>query len=661
MLGGLSENSAFDNYRCNFTAYRYNHQGQLTRLTNALGQNTLLSYGGANCTNCSGIDQLTSLIDAKNQQTHFTYDPIGRLVGETDPLNQTTAFHYGAFPSPDAISTPDGITIGYTYDALRRLIQKSVPNLGETTFAYDSRGNVIAAANPSVSYALTYDGANRIVSVNDSRGYVINYQYDQAGNRTSTVFQPGTPDERNIVVDYDDNRRPVTLSSSAGTFEFAYDLLDRRTTLVYPNGVATAYGYHPKGGLLTNIDTPQVDLTIDYLEHDKVGNRKQRSENGVTTSYSYDETYRLTSAVTGASAENFTYDAVGNRESGPTIKDTADVAYEHDAGNRMLKGRKFDYAYDVRGNQRYRYLSADRSKFWEYTWDGENRLRQAALTLGGQVVRTLNFKYDPFGRRIEKQVSDTASTVTTSYVYDGEDIVFTTVNDGTATTTSHYVHGPGIDEPLAQITNGTSTYYHADALGSIVALTDASKNVVQRYSYDAFGMVTAQNPEFANAYTFTGREWDRELGLYYYRARYYDPMEGRFISRDPIGFAGGDVNLYAYTGNDPANRLDPYGESSLTPFEKALRALAKALGYAEKADTALDTAELVGDSLAMTCAETPEERRQRQRDMVVDLINIGVATPPFVDAVDKNKRNAVDIIVDRMNETDAVYKELFPE
>ena len=225
----------------------------------------------------------------------------------------------------------------------------------------------------------------------------------------------------------------------------------------------------------------------------------------------------------------------------------------------MLKGRKFDYAYDVRGNQRYRYLSADRSKFWEYTWDGENRLRQAALTLGGQVVRTLSFKYDPFGRRIEKQVSDTASTVTTTYVYDGENIVFTTVNDGTATTTSHYVHGPGIDEPLAMVVNGQSSYYHADGLGSIVALTDAAKNVIQRYGYDSFGMVTAENPEFGNFYAFTGREWDRELGLYYYRARYYDPMEGRFISRDPIGFAGGDVNTYGYVGNNPINYTDPLG------------------------------------------------------------------------------------------------------
>ncbi|WP_240746429.1 RHS repeat-associated core domain-containing protein [Trichloromonas acetexigens] len=231
---------------------------------------------------------------------------------------------------------------------------------------------------------------------------------------------------------------------------------------------------------------------------------------------------------------------------------------------RMLKGRKFDYAYDVRGNQRYRYLSADRSKFWEYTWDGENRLRQAALTLGGQVVRTLSFKYDPFGRRIEKQVSDTASTVTTTYVYDGENIVFTTVNDGTNTTTSHTIHGPGIDEPLAQITNGTSTYYHADGLGSIVALTDAAGQIVQRITYDAFGLPTATDPSFANSYAFTAREWDKELGLYYYRARYYDPMEGRFVSKDPIGFAGG-INVYAYVENNPVNLVDPDGRFAILP------------------------------------------------------------------------------------------------
>jgi RHS repeat-associated protein len=91
-----------------------------------------------------------------------------------------------------------------------------------------------------------------------------------------------------------------------------------------------------------------------------------------------------------------------------------------------------------------------------------------------------------------------------------------------------------------------------------------TQTIVQRYAYDAFGMVTASNPEFENAYTYTGREWDKEIGLYYYRARYYDPMEGKFISKDPIGFAGGDVNLYRYVQNRPINLADPSGLLSVT-------------------------------------------------------------------------------------------------
>lgn len=82
---------------------------------------------------------------------------------------------------------------------------------------------------------------------------------------------------------------------------------------------------------------------------------------------------------------------------------------------------------------------------------------------------------------------------------------------------------------------------------------------MQRYGYESFGMVTASDPAFENAYTYTGREWDKEIGLYYYRARYYDPMEGRFISKDPIGFSAGSTNLYSYTFDNPTNFADPSG------------------------------------------------------------------------------------------------------
>ncbi|NCP03637.1 MAG: RHS repeat-associated core domain-containing protein [Deltaproteobacteria bacterium] len=511
-------------------------------LQDALNQITALSYGEAGCPSCSGVDQLNSVTDAKSQQTSFSYDQLGRLVTATDPLGLATTYSYGATKNPTTKTAPDTTSISYTYDALQRLTQKTYPDATTATYGYDNRGNLTSAANASVSYIYVYDAANRLTSATDSRGFTIDYQYDAAGNRTSMTLQPGTPDEQVIGYTYDNVNRLSGMTSPAGAFSLGYDLLNRRTSLGYPNGVSAGYSYDPNSGWLNGIDYQNLGVGVAYPQFDAVGNRLARSEDGTTTSYGYDATYQLTQAKTGALEENFTYDAVGNRESGPTVKDTPAAAYAHDAANRMTQGRKFDYAYDARGNQTHRYLNATHTDYWQYTWDAENQLTQAQLVTDGVTLRTLNFKYDPFGRRIEKQVVDTLSTTTTRYIHDREDIVLQLVDDGTTSVMSRYVHGPGTDEPLALVKNGQSYYYHADGQGSVLALSDSSNSIIQRYKYDSFGALTAiQDTEFGNAYTYTGREWDREMGLYYYRARYYDPMEGRFISKDPIGFAGGGM------------------------------------------------------------------------------------------------------------------------
>jgi len=133
--------------------------------------------------------------------------------------------------------------------------------------------------------------------------------------------------------------------------------------------------------------------------------------------------------------------------------------------------------------------------------------------------------------------------------------IYTDPNNNTAKT--FYTHGPGTDEHLALERNGSFFYYHADGLGSITAITDQNEAVVQKYDYDSFGN-TSPATGFRNSYAYTGREYDQEAGLYYYRARYYDPMDGRFINKDPIGFRGG-INLYAYALNNPIRYRDPKG------------------------------------------------------------------------------------------------------
>jgi RHS repeat-associated protein len=183
-----------------------------------------------------------------------------------------------------------------------------------------------------------------------------------------------------------------------------------------------------------------------------------------------------------------------------------------------------------------------------FTWDFENRLTQAVVPGTG----TTTFKYDPLGRRIQKA----GPLGTTNYLYDGANIAGKV--DNTGNVLSRHAQGPGVDQPLAEFRSGTASYYAADGLGSITSLTNASGMTAATYGYDTFGNLSASSGSLTNTFRYTGREFDLETGLYYYRTRHYEPSLARFISEDPIRFLAG-VNFYAYTGNSPINRIDPSG------------------------------------------------------------------------------------------------------
>ena len=134
--------------------------------------------------------------------------------------------------------------------------------------------------------------------------------------------------------------------------------------------------------------------------------------------------------------------------------------------------------------------------------------------------------------------------------------------DGANVLQARYTHGPGIDEPIAVTKGGATYFYHQDGLGTVTDLTDSTGATAKSYSYDAYGNILESPGTIEQPYTYTGRELDSESGLYYYRARYYDPTSGRFLQKDPIGFLGKDVNLYRYADNDPVDLGDPGGLSS---------------------------------------------------------------------------------------------------
>ncbi|GFE56722.1 RHS repeat-associated core domain-containing protein [Geobacter sp. AOG1] len=548
----------------NTTTSTYNDEGQVLTSTDAQGNVTTYTYGTSGCTSCGGgVGKLTALTDAKGQTTNWQYDLLGRLTRETDPLQKNTAYQYDPAGNMILRTDANGVAISYGYDPLKRLTGKGYPDGSSLTYTYDTTGRIQTAANGNVSYTYAYDAAGRTTSVTDSRGYTTTYEYDQVGNRTKMTFQPGTADQRVTTYAYDDAGRLTGITSPAGTFTYGYDTLGRRTSLAYPNQVTASYGYDD-GGRLTSLTHAAGGNTIASFTYtlDKVGNRTSKAAAELET-YAYDLVYRLLT-VTATKPEVFSYDAVGNRQTGPGAKDTG---YLYNAGNQMTQGRRLAYGYDNAGNQTTRTVAGATDRSWTQSWDYENRLATVTMSKGAET-RIVTFLYDSQGRRTWKQLTTTvdgvAATSSWRYVYDNDNILLEIYTDPSgAVEKTFYTHGANVDEHLALERNGQFYYYHADGLGSVTTITDANHNVVQSYAYDSFGMVKPATG-FRNSYTYTGREWDKETGLYYYRARYYDPMEGRLISKDPISFAGGDVNLYGYVQNNPINYIDPTGLATVT-------------------------------------------------------------------------------------------------
>ncbi|MFZ3366734.1 MAG: RHS repeat-associated core domain-containing protein [Candidatus Sulfotelmatobacter sp.] len=217
------------------------------------------------------------------------------------------------------------------------------------------------------------------------------------------------------------------------------------------------------------------------------------------------------------------------------------VCASRDNGRLLITS---NHAYDANGNT----VTDPSGK--SYSWDFENRLTQAVVpgTNGG----TTTFRYDPFGRRIQKS----GPLGTTNYLYSGSNVL--NELNGSGNFIAAYTLGVGVDDPLAQLTSGTASYYEADGLGSLTSLSNATGSLAKTYTYDSFGNLAASTGTLNNSFQYTARESDSETNLYYYRARYYDPTIGRFVSQDPSGPSQGP-NLYAYVYNSPTGSVDPSG------------------------------------------------------------------------------------------------------
>lgn len=547
------------------TLIQCNSAGQPTSIKDALGHLTTLSYQGYD---------LQSVTDALNRTTLFTVDSLGRRVAVKDPLGNVTLARYDT--NDRVVQTTDGLNQSTTvsYDGNGSPIKMTLPSNAAISDTYDSRNRLLSqtdALNQTQSW--TYDGMGDVMTHTDRKKQVTMYSYDALDRRTLVSYADGSGTQRS----YDaGNRLTQLLDTTSGSLGWSYDGLDRAIQAVTPQG-AINYTYDALGRRTSM--TPATQAIVNYV-YDNANRLTSLSQGSDTVQFGYDAANRRTSLVLpNGVAMAYVYDAAnqltGINYSTPTQSALGSLAYGYDLGGQRVSKTggfatdvlpttstvksTFDlndrqtsfngqtFSYDANGD-----LTSDGSN--TYVW---NARQQLVKIMQGATVGA-SYTYDALGRRAAKTIGGTAA----QYLYDG----WNTVQETQGNTINPILTGLGIDERYARNDVTGRTYFLTDALGSTIALTDPTGAIRQQYSYDPYGKTTQTDNTtgFTNPYQYTGREADG-AGLYYYRARYYSPLLGRFISEDPIGFESGQLNFYAYVGNDPLDFIDPLGLSHFGP------------------------------------------------------------------------------------------------
>jgi RHS repeat-associated protein len=556
------------------TNFSYDSIGNLTAVTDPLTHRWTLAYNGAG--------QPVSLTDPLGNTTQFSY-AVGDFVGITDPLGHTQTRIIDNAGRLSALTDSLGNVSRYSYDSLNELTEVVDPLQGATKSSYDANGDLISvtdARNNVTRY--TYDTMNRLIGRTDPLSRAQSYEYDLAGNLTQFTDRRGKATKRS----YDALNRIISLTfGSESTITNAYDRGNRLTSALdsLSGGVARTYDGLDR---LTSETTPQGMVTYTY---DATGRRTSMNVSGqVKTSYAYDAANRLTKITQGGTSVSLTYDA-GNRRAVETLPNGVVVSYSYDRASR-LTGLTYTRGTTTLGNLIYTYDEAGRrtsvggsmarttlpESISSATFDAANELTKfdaVSLTYDangslisdgtnnyawntrGQLIQIsvgstpfASFQYDAFGRRQGKTVSG----LTTHFLYDGPNVVQELANSK-----ANLLTGLLADEVFSRTDAAGQRSFLTDALGSTLALTDPTGKIQNQYMYAPFGDTISSGSPSTNSFQYTGRENDG-VGLYFYRARYYNPTLQRFISEDPIEFAGG-VDLYQYAASSPTVYKDPFG------------------------------------------------------------------------------------------------------
>lgn len=607
------------------THLRYDSQGRRTSVTDALGNETTFTF------NLVG-QLLTTTFPATGQTGSGNSHSTNAYLYVGGPLTSTTFYTesntqiwqvtqtYGLEGESLSVSgSTEPVT--NTYDALYRLKTLKDANNNTTTYAYNSIGQVssITMAGSEVTQFTSYDNAGNLLQRIDGNGVTTNYVYDDPESLLTDIEYPATT-SLNVHFEYDAYGRRELMQDATGVHEYAYgnldELLSVTTTYTGLSAKTISYTYYPDGSR-ESMSTPAG--TFDY-SYDAVGRaasitnpfsettswtyqnnnwlQRQSLHNGATADYTYNALGQVTrllnkSGTTTISDYSLTYDGIGNRSSivasaVGTSSLNGTTTFTYNTKNELLEelttrygGYSDDFGYDSAGNpttflgltKTYNSNNQQTGTGFAYdangnpttyngvslSFDPDNRLTSSgsALTAG----------YTGDGLRAWKQ----AGSVTTYFLYDGSNPVVELDSSGNVIATNTFT-SQGL---VSRRVNSVSVLYVFDSEGNVAQRTDSSASVLSDHVFNAHGesLNTSLTEPFGYRARF-GYYTDNETSLQLMTNRYYDPATGRFLTRDPIGYAGG-INLYSYVGNNTTNLIDPIG---LNPASLALPWLGELVG-----------------------------------------------------------------------------------
>ncbi len=567
-------------------SYSYDSRGLLSSIVEGSGagsRTTSLTYNTAY--------ELTGVTDPLARTLGLAYDSAGRLTTQTLPGARTVTFAYDAAGNTTAITPPGRTAHSFAYTPIDQAASYTPPDLGSgstaTQYSYNTDRALTRKTRPDGQLVdITYDTAARISALGIARG-LLSYSYNATTDQLTGIT---APDGLGLSYSYDsDLLTGVTWSGAVvGSTAYTYNNDLRVTAESVNTASSVSYGYDVDGllsaagslalirnaqnGLRTGSTLGNVTDSLTYntlgeltnysasytttgiynaaYSHDALGRITQKVEtvNGVaaTYGYSYDPAGRL-SAVSKDSApfSTYSYDSNGNRtaHTGPS------VSASYDAQDRLTSYGANTYSYTANGEL---LSKTNGTGVTSYQYDALGNLLKVTLPSG----TVIDYLIDGTNRRIGKKVN---GALMQGFLYQGA-LRPVAELDSSNTVVSRFVYATHVNVPDYLIKGGVTYRLITDQLGSPRLVVDvATGTVAQRIDYDEFGQVLSDtNPGF-QPFGFAGGLYDRDTQLVRFGARDYNAETGRWTAKDPIGFAGGDGNIYAYVGNNPVMWTDPSG------------------------------------------------------------------------------------------------------